>query len=157
MAVFSSSFFLLKYNWFTIPCQLLYSKVTQSCVYIHSFSYIIFHYGLAFSSSFHFPVAWVRPTNVILSWNGTKRLLCASNTGVCESSTATQTPQNGEGWFSTLDLHPLVRQGNHLFEIGSLTGRRLSMRHDHYSFMVHRAVQVQSWPMVGFESRMKFL
>lgn len=40
--------FLLKDSWCTILYQsLLYSKVTQSCTYIHSSSYILFHYGLS--------------------------------------------------------------------------------------------------------------
>lgn len=39
-------FFLLKYSWFTMCQFLLYSKVAQSYVYIHSFPYVIFHHGL---------------------------------------------------------------------------------------------------------------
>ena len=39
------NFFLLKYIWITVLCQfLLYSKATQSYIYIHSFSHIIFHH-----------------------------------------------------------------------------------------------------------------
>ena len=42
----SGSFFqFFYYSWFTILCQfLLYSKVTQLYIYIHSFSCIIFHH-----------------------------------------------------------------------------------------------------------------
>lgn len=40
-------FFLLYYNWFTVPCQfLLNSTVIQSYIHIHSFS-LIFHHGLS--------------------------------------------------------------------------------------------------------------
>ena len=43
--IFKKNF--LKYSWFTTLCQfLLYRKVTQSDIYIHSLSYIIFHHGL---------------------------------------------------------------------------------------------------------------
>ena len=39
--------FLLQYSWFIMFCQfLLYSKVTQSYKYIHSFSHPIFHHVL---------------------------------------------------------------------------------------------------------------
>ena len=39
--------FFLKYSWFIIFCQfLLYSKVTQSYIYIHSFFHTIFHHVL---------------------------------------------------------------------------------------------------------------
>ena len=41
-------FFELKYSKFTTLCQfLLYSTVTQSYLYIHSFSHIIFYHGLS--------------------------------------------------------------------------------------------------------------
>jgi len=40
--------FLLKYSWYTVFCQfLLYSVVTQSYVYIHSFSHITFYHVLS--------------------------------------------------------------------------------------------------------------
>ena len=40
--------FLKNYGPFTMLCQfLLYSKMTQSCIYIHSLSYIIFQHGLS--------------------------------------------------------------------------------------------------------------
>ena len=50
--------FLLEYNWFTMFCQfLLCSQVTQSYVYIHPLSYIIFQHGLSqeteYSSLWH--------------------------------------------------------------------------------------------------------
>ena len=39
--------FFFNYSWFTVLCHfLLYSIVTQLYIYTHSFSYIIFHYGL---------------------------------------------------------------------------------------------------------------
>ena len=39
---------LLKYSWFTMLCQfLLYSILTQSYIYIHSFSHTIFHHVLS--------------------------------------------------------------------------------------------------------------
>ena len=39
---------LLKCSWFSMLCQfLLYSKVTQSYIYIHSFPHIIFHHVLS--------------------------------------------------------------------------------------------------------------
>ena len=39
---------LLKNSWFMILCPfLLYSKVTQSYIYIHYFSHIIFHHVLS--------------------------------------------------------------------------------------------------------------
>ena len=40
--------FLLKYSWFTMLCQfLLYRIVTQSYIYIYSFSHIIFQHVLS--------------------------------------------------------------------------------------------------------------
>ena len=46
--IYIYTFFLKKifcYTWFTLFCQfLLYSKVTQLHIYIHSFSYIILHH-----------------------------------------------------------------------------------------------------------------
>lgn len=40
--------FFFSYGWFTMFCQfLLYSKVTQSYVYIPSFPHIIFHHVLS--------------------------------------------------------------------------------------------------------------
>lgn len=43
-----SFFFKKEYNWFAVSCQfLLYHRVTQSCVYIRSFSYTIFHHILS--------------------------------------------------------------------------------------------------------------
>ena len=39
--------FSLEHSWFTVLCQfLLYSIVTQSYIYIHPFSHIIFHHVL---------------------------------------------------------------------------------------------------------------
>ena len=39
--------FLLTYSWFIMFQFPLYSKVTQSYIYIHSLSYIIFHHNLS--------------------------------------------------------------------------------------------------------------
>jgi len=40
-----SRFLFLYYSWFAVFCHLLlYSKVTQSYIYIHSFSHIILHH-----------------------------------------------------------------------------------------------------------------
>ena len=46
--LFRINSFLKNYGPFTMLCQfLLYSKMTQSCIYIHSLSYIIFQHGLS--------------------------------------------------------------------------------------------------------------
>ena len=36
--------FKLKYSWFTMSCQLLYSKLTQSHTYIYSLSFLFFFF-----------------------------------------------------------------------------------------------------------------
>ena len=47
--------FLLKCSWFTMFCQLLlYSKVTQSYIYINSFFYIIFHHEIYLSQEIRY-------------------------------------------------------------------------------------------------------
>ena len=47
-------FTICKYKVFTMRCQfLLYSKVTQSYTYIHSFSHIIFHHVLSQETGYH--------------------------------------------------------------------------------------------------------
>ena len=53
---------LLKYSWFTMLCQfLLYDKVTQSYIYIHCFSYIIFHPVLSQDTECNFLLCTVGP------------------------------------------------------------------------------------------------
>ena len=53
-------YFLFKYSWFTMLCQLLLdSKLTQS--YIHSFSYIIFHHVLSQEIEYSFLCYTVGP------------------------------------------------------------------------------------------------
>ena len=52
----------LKYSWFTVLCQfLLYSKVTQSYIYIHSFSYIVFHHVLSQETGYGSLMLYSRP------------------------------------------------------------------------------------------------
>ena len=48
LPTFRSQSFFYYYSWFILLCQfLLYSIVTQSYVYIHSFSHTIFHHVLS--------------------------------------------------------------------------------------------------------------
>jgi len=55
-------------SWFTMFCQFpLYSKATQSYIYTHSFSYIIFHRGLFPRDWIEFPVLDSRTSLLIHS------------------------------------------------------------------------------------------
>ena len=58
--------FLLNHSWFPVLCQfLLYSKVTQLYIYMHSFSHTIFHHVL--SQVIGFPVLYSRTSLLIHS------------------------------------------------------------------------------------------
>ena len=67
-------FFKLKYNSFIVLGQfLLYSKVTQSYIYIHYLSYIIFHHGLSQETGYSKTLLLNFHANVLYS----KTSLCA--------------------------------------------------------------------------------
>ena len=88
--IFFFKFFLLEYSWFTILCQfLLHRTVTQSYLFIHSFSHTIFHHGLS-QETWHSSLCY------------TVALHCPSipNVIVCIYQSQTPHPSNLQPYFS---------------------------------------------------------